>query len=349
MASTISDTDMQVFANLANPQKANVNRLTSADREEPQLLDTAREEDSESDDASEEENNNSDDSRSEHDNQSRVSQLDQRSKVSQKSHMSHASKVSSHKSNNSDSSASDSEKSSVVSNKSKRSEIRSAVSHKSGMTNRSERHAASHVSAFDAYVSSSKPMELPQLNTSQMQEMEILEKQQVLMDMERLKMQGVTLSKNWTLNDRLDDMQFEIKRHMLHIDEMNNINMMRDGMRLMCSGFEMMNARLGLLELDGWAAEVTKDMGKYDNALGRIYRKYWRKTTQSSPEMEIAMGVIGSMGMFHFKQKMQNKMFKKPTHVPPPREPKMPSYRPPKQPQSKEESDSDSDDEDLPP
>ena len=43
------------------------------------------------------------------------------------------------------------------------------------------------------------------------------------MDMERLKMQGIKLSNEWSVNDRLDDMMFEVKRHMIHLDEMNNI------------------------------------------------------------------------------------------------------------------------------
>ena len=104
------------------------------------------------------------------------------------------------------------------------------------------------------------------------------------------------------MRDRLDDMQFEVRRHMLHIDEMNNINMMRDGMRLMCSGFEMVNTQFGFLELEGWASEVTSDMDKYDNALGRIYRKYWRRT-QLSAEYELLFAIMSSMVMFHFSKK----------------------------------------------
>ena len=92
---------------------------------------------------------------------------------------------------------------------------------------------------------------------------------------------------------------------------MNNINMMRDGMRLACSGFEMINTQFGFLELDGWAAEVCSDMDKYDNALGRIYRKYWRRGTQNSPEMEIALGLVGSIGMYHFKNRLKKNMFNK--------------------------------------
>ena len=137
----------------------------------------------------------------------------------------------------------------------------------------------------------------------------VLQKQNVLMDMERLRLQGIQFSKNWTLEDRLEDMQFEMRRHMLNVEEMNNINMMRDGMRMICTGVEMVNGRFNLLELNGWASEVCGDMQKYDTSLSKLYRKYWRRSTSASPEMDIAMGLITSMGMFHFKKKLSSKMF----------------------------------------
>lgn len=146
------------------------------------------------------------------------------------------------------------------------------------------------------------------------------EKQNVLMDIERLKLQGITFSKNWTIDDRLEDMQYEVRRHMLHIEECNNMNMMRDGMRMICTGIEMVNGRMHLLELNGWASEVCADMSKYDPALSKLYRKYWRRTQSSSPEMEVAMGVLTSMGMYHFKKKLSSRMFT-------PRTPSMPAAR----------------------
>lgn len=140
-------------------------------------------------------------------------------------------------------------------------------------------------------------------------EAEMLEKQTVLLDMERLKLQGITFTKTWTVHDRLDDMQFELRRHLLHLDEINNINMLRDGLRMACTGFEMVNKRYNLLDLDGWSQEVCRDMSRYDHAMSRLYRKYWRRSSISSPEMELAMALCGSVGMYHFKQKMASQMF----------------------------------------
>ena len=87
------------------------------------------------------------------------------------------------------------------------------------------------------------------------------------------------------------------------------MNMMRDGLRMMCTGIEMLNGRVKLLDLDGWSAQVCNDLSKYDPALSKLYRKYWRRSYSSSPEMEVAMGLIGSLGMYHFKRKISNNMF----------------------------------------
>ena len=130
------------------------------------------------------------------------------------------------------------------------------------------------------------------------------EKQNVLMDIERLKMQGIQFSKQYTVDDPIEDMQYEIRRHMLHMEEMNNMNMMRDGMRMLCTGIEMLNGKFKLMELNGWSQDVCSDMTKYDTALSKIYRKYWRKSHSVAPELEVAMGVLTSAGMYHFKKKI---------------------------------------------
>ena len=134
----------------------------------------------------------------------------------------------------------------------------------------------------------------------------MLEKQSVLLELERLKAQGLTLSKQYTVDDNLADMQFEIRRHMMHIDELNSISFMKDGLRLVFTGIETANRSLGpFLELDGWGASASAELSthKYDATLSKLFRKYWRQGGSSPPEMELAMAVLGSMGSYHFKNK----------------------------------------------
>jgi hypothetical protein len=133
----------------------------------------------------------------------------------------------------------------------------------------------------------------------------------VLLDLRQLEMQGVKLSKEWTLQDRTEDMMLEMRRITLAMDEQSNVNMMRDGLRIAVTGIEMANNRIGLLDLEGWSGEVCRDLNKHDANLGRIYRKYWKRSHSTSPEMDILMSVVGSMGMYHMKRKMSKQILGK--------------------------------------
>jgi hypothetical protein len=136
-----------------------------------------------------------------------------------------------------------------------------------------------------------------------------LSKRTVLLDLQQLsKQHGVVLTKDWSMEDRLEDMLLEMRRHSLALDEQSNVNMMRDAMRLMVTGVEMINNKMGLLDLDGWSTEVCKDLNKHDANLARIYRKYWRRGVGHSPEASIALSFIGSMGMHHVKRTMSKNL-----------------------------------------
>lgn len=130
----------------------------------------------------------------------------------------------------------------------------------------------------------------------------------VLLDLRRLEMQGVRLSKEWSMDDRLEDMMLEMRRHTLAMDEMANVNMMRDGMRLLVTGIEMVNTRYRILDLEGWSSEVCRDLHKHDAQLSRIYRKYWKRSSSNAPEVDICLSLLGSMGLHHMKRKMSKQM-----------------------------------------
>ncbi len=148
---------------------------------------------------------------------------------------------------------------------------------------------------------------LPSEAEGDMSEDIILEKQSVLLELERLRQRGLRLTKDYTLNDNLTDMQFEMRRHLLFMDEMNAISFMKDAMRLGFTGIELANNKIGpFLDLDGWSSQISSDIGKYDHALSKLYKKYWKRRTSTSPELELAFGIIGSMGMHHFRKKMGN-------------------------------------------
>ena len=133
-------------------------------------------------------------------------------------------------------------------------------------------------------------------------------KRTLLLDLQRLQLQGVQLTKEWTMEDRMEDMMLEMRRHTLSMDERANVNMMRDGMRLLVTGIEMVNNRIGLLDLEGWSGDVCRDLHKHDPTLSRIYRKYWKRSTSTSPEVDICLSLVGSMGLHHMKRTMSKQL-----------------------------------------
>ena len=147
-------------------------------------------------------------------------------------------------------------------------------------------------------------------------ERDLLTKRTVLIDLQQLQMQGVTLSKVYTMEDPLDEMMLEMRRHTLAMDEQANVNMMRDGLRIAVTGIEMLNNRIGLLDLEGWSATVCRDLERHDQNLSRIYRKYWRRSVSQSPEMDICLSILGSMGMHHMKRSMTKQLMRNTTNVP---------------------------------
>jgi hypothetical protein len=129
----------------------------------------------------------------------------------------------------------------------------------------------------------------------------VLEKQSVLGDLERLRLSGAHLSRQYVLSDRLEDMRFEIQKHVVAADEQQKVSMMKAGLEAAIKGTEYSNRQLGpFLPLDGWADDITADMSKFDDPLARIYRKYWRRSSMS-PEAEIAWTIVQSLGWYSLK------------------------------------------------
>jgi hypothetical protein len=156
--------------------------------------------------------------------------------------------------------------------------------------------------------------------------------------MERLRRAGAAPTRNWSMNDGLGQMQMEARKLSTNMEEAQMVNMMRDFMKLGFTGLEMFNTKVRVLELDGWAESVCNDLHKYDAALAKIYRKYWRRSS-ATPEMEILMGVGTSLIMHHCKNKFTGKK-NEPKATPAESVPfRVPSQRPPSPSESSEESD----------
>jgi Family of unknown function (DUF5767) len=131
-----------------------------------------------------------------------------------------------------------------------------------------------------------------------------LEKQGYLIELQALRSKGVKLSREFSMKDTLTELEFEVQKQNSNLNAAAAVSNMKDMMRIGFNGLEMANARFGpFLCMDGWAESLTSDMKRFDNALEKLYKRYWRKQSMS-PVMELGMIILGSLAMHHFKSKL---------------------------------------------
>jgi hypothetical protein len=124
-----------------------------------------------------------------------------------------------------------------------------------------------------------------------------------LIDLQKLKMQGIVLTKEYNMSDDLVDIRFEHDSHQNNMDLVKHVGFMKDGLVVLCVLIEVINQKVGpILELKGWSSHMGKNMHKFDRVMERFYHMFWKKG-QSSPYMEFAWIFIGSMIMWHVQTK----------------------------------------------
>lgn len=169
---------------------------------------------------------------------------------------------------------------------------------------RSSRHSSEKRKAPDSFVPPSSPKRYrPSSAGSQRSTTTEARKLGLLMELKKMRMQGVHLTREYSTGDSLEDIEFEFSRQKMNMDTVNSVALMRDTMRLIITGIELGNERMGpFLNLSGWSGTVTSDMTRYDHCLERIYKMYFRRGS-INPIVELGFLLMGSMFMHHFKAK----------------------------------------------
>jgi hypothetical protein len=128
------------------------------------------------------------------------------------------------------------------------------------------------------------------------------ERQALLHELRRLEMSGVKLTKEFTMADSIESMEFELERHNMASETSTNVDMMSDGIKMVLSAIEMMNRKYGkgVVNLNGWSSNLTKDMHRFRGPLSRIYKRVWRRGMRPSPFVELGMLILGSAFVHHF-------------------------------------------------
>jgi hypothetical protein len=144
--------------------------------------------------------------------------------------------------------------------------------------------------------------------SAQMSKEELLrEKFKYLRKLETLETKGVNLTKKYTMESPLAEMQGEYEMIMEEKSKQNSIKFQGNMLMACINGIEFLNSRFDPfdIKLDGWSDQVNENLTDYDEIFAELYDKY-KSRAAMAPELKLLFQLGGSGMMIH----MTNTMFK---------------------------------------
>ena len=147
------------------------------------------------------------------------------------------------------------------------------------------------------------PSSTPQLSKEEL----LREKFKYLRKLETLESKGVNLTKKYTMDSPLAEMQGEYEMIMDEKKKQNSIKFQGNMLMACINGIEFLNNRFDPfdIKLDGWSDQINENMSDYDEIFGELYEKY-KSRASMGPELKLLFQLGGSAMMIH----MSNTMFK---------------------------------------
>jgi hypothetical protein len=106
-----------------------------------------------------------------------------------------------------------------------------------------------------------------------------------------------------TMDDSLEEIQFQYDRIQAEINANQMVDFAKSAIKMGSGMVEMLLKKGGVQVVDGYHANLCKDMNKFNRPLNRLYKKYWRRGG-ISPEAELGMLVFGSLAWTVIQNKM---------------------------------------------
>jgi hypothetical protein len=161
---------------------------------------------------------------------------------------------------------------------------------------------------WDGYGKMSKAP-LPEVaTTNQMSKEELLrDKFKYLRLLEGLEKKGVELSKKYSMDSSLMEMQGEYETIMDEKRRQNSVKFQGNMLMAAINGIEFLNGRFDPFDvkLDGWSEQINENITDYDEIFAELHDKYQSKASMA-PELKLLFQLGGSAMMVH----MTNTMFK---------------------------------------
>ena len=142
----------------------------------------------------------------------------------------------------------------------------------------------------------------------QMSREELLrDKFKFLRKLEALEKKGIELSKKYTMDSSLQEMQGEYETIVEEKEKSNSVKFQGNMLMACINGIEFLNSKFDPfdIKLDGWSEQVNENLTDYDEIFGELHEKYKSKASMA-PELKLMFQLGGSAMMIH----MTNTMFK---------------------------------------
>ena len=146
-------------------------------------------------------------------------------------------------------------------------------------------------------------LEKPKLSTEEM----LREKFKVLRKLEAIERKGGKLTKKYSMDSSLDEMQGEYEMIIAEKERSNSCKFQGRMLMAAVTGLEFLNNRFDPFDvkLDGWSEQLNENIDDYDEIFAELHEKYKSKA-KMAPELKLLFQLGGSAIMVH----MTNTMFK---------------------------------------
>jgi hypothetical protein len=135
----------------------------------------------------------------------------------------------------------------------------------------------------------------------------LLEKFKVLRKLEEIEHKGAKLTKKYSMDSSLAEMQGEYEMIISEKERSNSCKFQGKMLMAAITGLEFLNGKFDPFDvkLDGWAEQVNENIDDYDEIFSELHEKYKSKA-KMAPELKLLFQLGGSAIMVH----MTNTMFK---------------------------------------
>jgi len=132
-----------------------------------------------------------------------------------------------------------------------------------------------------------------------------MKKIELLRKLSELKSKGYKLSKEYSFESPIEEMEYEFDLLKSFADKRNGVKLYKSLIVNAASVAEFANDKYDPFnfELSGWSQHMNVEVDSYEDVLEELYEKYKGKGNKMSPELKLGLLVLFSASAFHFSKK----------------------------------------------